>query len=75
MGLLRRAYAWWVRIAEVVSAFIGRIVLTVFYLVLAMPFGLFARWVVDPLGLKRKGSSWVAARERERSVEEGRRQF
>ena len=74
-GLLRRLNAWWLPIAEAISAFLGRIVLTLFYIVIALPFGLMARLFVDPLGLRRKGSSWTAIRDREQTVEEGRRQF
>ena len=75
-SILRRLHAWWMPIAEAISAFIGRIVLTLFYLVIALPFGLMARLAVDPLKLKRKGdSAWSPMRERENSVEEGRRQF
>ncbi len=75
-NILKRLNAWWMPIAEAISALIGRIVLTVFYLVVALPFGLMARIVVDPLRLRRGGdSAWTPMRERDRSIEEGRRQF
>ncbi|MBK34459.1 MAG: hypothetical protein CME26_02885 [Gemmatimonadetes bacterium] len=75
-NILKRFHAWWMPVAEVVSAFIGRIVLTVFYVVVALPFGLVARWIVNPLGLgRRTGSVWTPMRDGPRSIEEGRRQF
>lgn len=75
-NIFKKLVAWWMPVAEAISAFIGRIVLTLFYLVIALPFGLMARLAIDPLKLKRKGdSAWLPMRERENSVEEGRRQF
>ena len=75
-NVLKRLYTWWMLSAEAISAFIGRIVLTLFYLVVALPFGLVARLVIDPLKLRRRDdSAWTPMRERENSIEEGRRQF
>ena len=74
--VLKRLFAWWIPVAEAISAFVGRIVLTLFYLVVALPFGLMARFVIDPLKLRRRrDSAWDTMRERENSIEEGRRQF
>jgi len=50
--VLKRAWQDWNRIAGAVGTFQARVLLTLFYGVLVLPFGLFARWFTDGLRIK-----------------------
>lgn len=52
-------------ILKYIGDFQARLLLTLFYFTLALPFGLLARWGIDPLGLRRPlpaASAWQARR-------------
>ncbi len=51
--LLRRAWQAWKRFGKRVADIQARILLTIFYYVIAAPFGLAMRSAADPLGLRR----------------------
>ena len=59
--LLRHAWMRWKEIAVYVGDFQARLLLTLFYLFIAAPFGLIAR-MLDPLRLRNtaRPSGWVA---------------
>jgi hypothetical protein len=57
--VLKRAWQSWNRIARAVGTFQARVLLTLFYGVLVLPFGLFARWFTDPLRIKRRPTQWL----------------
>lgn len=59
METLKRAWQAWKRIAHKIGNFQARVLLTVFYGVLVMPFGLAARWFSDPLRIKRRPTAWL----------------
>ena len=52
MDALRRFWEAWKRVAQVIGDAIARIVLTLFYFTLFMPFGLAMRLLGDPLAIK-----------------------
>lgn len=77
MGLLKRGWQRWRRLAEVIGNFQARLLLTGFYFLVLAPFALGAQLCSDPLRLKvRQGQSgWLQREPREPSLKDGRRQF
>lgn len=57
--LLKRAWAGWKKIAHKIGNFQARVLLTIFYGVLVLPFGLAARWFSDPLRIKKPPTAWL----------------
>ncbi|MBI1748022.1 MAG: hypothetical protein HYR55_15750 [Acidobacteria bacterium] len=78
MGLwtkLKTGWRAWQKIAHAIGNFQARIILTVFYLIITIPFALMMKLTSDPLRLRQKQPSWL---ERERAVVDlagARRQF
>ena len=76
MNYLSRAWQTWKRIAQVIGDFIGRIVLTIFYFTIFMPFGLGIRLLSDPLMIKRKNNKhWLERTTRDLTLDDVRRQY
>jgi hypothetical protein len=59
LSVLKRAWTAWKAIAQKIGNFQARVILTVFYGVLVMPFGLAARLFSDPLRIKRRPTEWL----------------
>jgi hypothetical protein len=57
--MLKRAWQAWKRIAHKIGNFQARVLLTVFYGVIVLPFGLTAHWFSDPLRIKRRPTQWL----------------
>jgi len=57
--MLKRAWQAWKRIAHKIGNFQARVLLTVFYGILVLPFGLAARLFSDPLRIKRPPEQWL----------------
>lgn len=75
-ALLARAYGPWMKMAEVMGGIMTRILLTVFYFTLLVPFTLIR--FSDPLRLKLSRdikSFWVPSRPTETTLERFRRPF
>jgi hypothetical protein len=49
----------WKKIAHKIGNFQARVLLTVFYAVLLLPFGLAARLFSDPLRIKKRPTGWL----------------
>jgi hypothetical protein len=75
--VLSKLWKLWKQFGQLVGDFIARIVLTVFYFTILMPFGLAVRWFQDPLGLKpgSVASFWLKREARETNLSEARREF
>ena len=74
--MFKRAWKQWMRIALVIGNFNNRVVLTLFYATVVLPFGLVVRLFADPLAIRQKRSSaWTDVQHATRTIEEGRRQF
>jgi hypothetical protein len=74
MTFLRTAWQLWKRIALIIGDFIARIVLTIFYFTLFVPFGLGVRLLSDPLGIKhRPEQNWLERSAQEDTFEGARR--
>jgi hypothetical protein len=60
MRVFDRAWNGWKRIGQIIGDFIGRLVLTIFYFTLFMPFGLGVRIWGDPLDvMSSKKVHWL----------------
>jgi hypothetical protein len=57
--VLKRFWQRWKQIAQAVGTFQARVLLTVFYAVLVLPFGIFARLLSDPLRIKCRPTQWL----------------
>ncbi len=72
----RRAWDRWLKIAGVIGDFQARLVLSVFYFLIVLPFGLAVRLFGDPLGLKGKvETTWSTFSPRARTLGEARKQY
>ena len=58
-SLLRRIWEGWKKIARKIGDFNARVILSVFYLVLLMPFAVLVKLFTDPLEIKKSaGKGW-----------------
>jgi hypothetical protein len=76
MSWIGRFWQAWKRFGKFMGDFIGRLVLTIFYFTIFVPFGLGVRFLGDPLGIKSKGSvQWLSRSTRDLSLNDVRRLF
>ena len=76
MEALRKVWQAWKRIGQFMGDLIGRLVLTVFYFTLFMPFGLGVRLLGDPLAMRTHGRpKWLERRTHDLTLENSRRLF
>jgi len=76
METLRKGWQAWKRIGQFIGDQIGRLVLTVFYFTLFMPFGLGVRLLADPLAIRPHGSSkWLERTTHDQTLEDTRRLY
>jgi hypothetical protein len=64
-------------LASHVGDFQARLLLTVFYFTLALPFGLLARLILDPLEIRKRPltSGWVKHQIGDQEIKEAQQQF
>jgi len=76
MEALRKFWQAWKRFGQFIGDFMGRLVLTVFYFTLFMPFGLGVRFLGDPLGIRAHGRpKWVERKTNDLTLDDSRRLF
>ena len=76
MGLLNKFWRGWLRFGHLMGDIVGRVVLTIFYFTIMLPFSLIVTLFSDPLDMKkRKAPAWQARTTGDRNLEEARRQF
>lgn len=77
MDLLRNSWGAWKRLGQFIGDAVARVVLTVFYFTLFVPFGLGVTLLSDPLRIRRPGrqSLWLSRQTGDRSIKDARRQF
>lgn len=76
MEALRKVWEAWKRFGQFMGDMFGRLVLTVFYFTLFMPFGLGVRFFGDPLAIRARGSSkWLERKTPDLTLEDSRRLF
>jgi hypothetical protein len=57
--MLKRIWQAWKRIAHKIGNFQSRVLLTIFYFIFVLPFGLAARLFSDPLRIKKRPTQWL----------------
>lgn len=80
MNGLKKAWQAWLRFGRMIGDIIGRLVLTIFYFTLFVPFGLGMRLVGDPLELRHKhkpggATRWIERKTRDLVLDDSRRGF
>ena len=76
MEALRKVWQVWKRFGQFMGDLIGRLVLTVFYFTLFMPFGLGMRLLGDPLALRPHGiAKWLERKTQDLTIEDSRRLY
>jgi hypothetical protein len=76
METLRKGWQIWKRIGQFIGDQIGRLVLTVFYFTLFMPFALGVRFLGDPLAIRPDSrAKWLERRTQDLTLEDSRRLF
>ncbi len=74
MNILRQIWEWWKPVGQAIGDFIGRVVLSLFYFTLFVPFGLGLRWFGDPLDIGgRSRSNWLEKTTPESTVQDARK--
>lgn len=59
MRTLKRIWQSWKKIAHKIGDFQARVLLTVIYALLILPFGLIIRFFSDPLRIRHRPTSWL----------------
>lgn len=76
MELLGKIWQTWKRVGQAIGDFIGRIVLTIFYFTIFMPFGLGVRLFSDPLSIKKKSQlHWLTPSTHSETIDDSRSLF
>ena len=76
MEALRKVWQAWKRFGQFMGDLIGRLVLTVFYFTLFMPFGLGVRLFGDPLAIRPLGrAKWLERKTHDLTLEDSRRLY
>ena len=76
METLRKLWQAWKRIGQFIGDQIGRVVLTVFYFTLFVPFALGVRLFADPMGMRPGGpTKWLERATQDLTLEDSRRLF
>lgn len=74
--MLNKIWKIWRRVGQAIGDFIGRLVLTLFYFTLFMPFGLGVRLWADPLDIKsRYQVGWLNRSTRDSDINNIRRLY
>ena len=74
MSIWKRIWEGWKRVGGMIGDFMGRLILTMFYFTLVLPFGLIMRLFSDPLTLKTKDSpTWQPRDEDQATLDSARR--
>jgi len=77
VNILKSIWETWKRVGQYIGDFIARIILTLFYFTLFMPFGIFMRLFSDPLNIKYKisPSFWLDRKTDDSEITQAGRQF
>jgi hypothetical protein len=58
--MLKRVWQGWKRLAKAIGTFQARVLLTIFYAALVLPFGVLVRLFSDPLRIRHRPTNWLA---------------
>jgi len=69
-------HAWWRFgiITSIIGDFQGRVIATLFYFTILVPFGIGSRIASDPLQIRARGSQWLGRTEVGRDLDAATRQ-
>jgi hypothetical protein len=74
MSILRKFWEGWKRIGGFIGDVLARLILTLFYFTLVLPFGVLMRILRDPLSLRQRGTpAWRPSDPDEPSIDAARR--
>jgi hypothetical protein len=74
MDALKKIWDAWKKYGQIIGDFIGRLVLTVFYFTILLPFGIGVRLFGDPLNVKNHlPAKWIAKESKGPNLKEARR--
>lgn len=75
--ILQKIWATWKRVGQLIGDLIARVVLSLFYFTLFVPFAVAVRLFGDPLSMKAKAnpSWWLERSTRDLALDNARRQF
>jgi hypothetical protein len=71
---LKKAWGVWTRLAHKIGNFQARVLLTILYAVLVLPFGILTRLFGDPLRIKKPPSRWLDRPDEATDLQWARRQ-
>jgi hypothetical protein len=76
-GRTKKGWGKWQELSRKSGELLARIVLTIFYFTVVLPFGLSRTFLGDPLRIKRSDAphTWLARQTRDRTLEDARRQY
>jgi hypothetical protein len=76
MALLQKIWNLWQRFGRFIGNLVGRVILSIFYFTIMLPFSLGATLLGDMLKIKQKDQPyWVPRQPLSDSLEQARRQF
>ena len=76
MSFLKKFWASWKKFGHFMGDLLARVVLTVFYFTILLPFGLLTTLFGDPLSIKSKTKpTWLKRETGDQTLAEARRQF
>ena len=76
MTFLRRFWEGWKRFGQIMGDFVARVILSIFYFTVFLPFGLGTRLFSDPLDIKTddKEPQWHERKTKDLTLDDARRQ-
>ena len=75
MNLPKRIWKKWRAFGKAMGDFVARILMTVFYFTIAIPFGIGVRLLKDPLHLKSKETGWLQRQPKQETIGNARRLY
>ena len=73
--MLKRLWEGWKKLAHKIGNFQARVLLTILYAILVLPFGLAVRLFADPLRIRKHAKEWLDYAQNTSEVEWARRQW
>lgn len=73
--MLKKIWAGWQRFGHFMGDLLARIVLTLFYFTIFLPFGLISALFGDPLDMKRKPPRWIERTTGDQTLADAQREF
>ena len=75
METLKKIWQAWKRFGQFLGDILARIVLTLFYFTLFLPFGIGVTFFSDPLHTRAKAASWTPREDEPPTLDDARRGF